>query len=176
MTLGRLAIAADGRRLLSVNLRLLASLYAFLGIGILGTQLAGSVLPASGGPSAIGLGKELVLGGLLARVVALVAWFVQRRIQQIATSAMASNDNNCVRWKNHFRAIQLVTLLIIIRSIVGTVEYVQGPDGFVISYEIFIYVFDAALMWLVMAIYTILHSGRLVRDAQWQKTMISAKD
>ncbi|KAI1743191.1 RTA1-domain-containing protein [Xylaria scruposa] len=180
MTLGRLAAAVDCRRCVPVSPKLLTPLYVLLDLGVVATQLAGSVLPASGDPSAIELSKKLVLGGLLAQVAALtifiiIAQFTQNRIKQMSTPAILLNDDTLVHWKNHFRAIQLVTLLIIVRSIVRTVEYVQGPEGFVISHEVFIYVFDAAPMWLVMAIYTVLHPGRLVRDARRQKNMIGAK-
>ncbi|KAI0517646.1 RTA1-domain-containing protein [Xylaria bambusicola] len=180
MTLGRLATAVDSRRCLPVTPRLLTPLYVLLDVGVVGTQLAGSVLPASGEPSAIELSKKLVLSGLLAQAVALtifilIAWFVEHRIKQISSPTIVLNDNTLAHWGNHFRAIQGVTLLIIVRSIVRTVEYVQGPDGFVISHEAFIYIFDAVLMWLVMAIYTVLHPGRLVRDTRRQKNIKGAK-
>ncbi|KAI1365963.1 RTA1-domain-containing protein [Xylaria arbuscula] len=181
MTLGRLVVAVDGRRSLPISPRLLTPLYVLIDLGVVGTQLAGSVLPASGEPSAIELSEKLVLGGLIAQVAALsifilIAWLAQRRIQQMSTPTIVLNgEGSVVNWKNHFRAIQLVTLLIIVRSIVRTVEYVQGPDGFVISHEVFIYLFDAALMWLVMLIYAILHPGRLVRDSRRKKNMIGAK-
>ena len=179
MTLGRLVVAVDGRRCLPISPRLLTPLYVLIDLGVVGTQLAGSVLPASGEPSAIELSKKLVLGGLIAQVAALtifilIAWVAQRRIKRTSNPAIALNgDTFVVNWKNHFRAIQLVTLLIIVRSIVRTVEYVQGPDGFVISHEVFIYLFDAVPMFLVMAIYAILHPGRLVRDSRQEKNMVS---
>ncbi|KAI0147638.1 RTA1-domain-containing protein [Xylariaceae sp. FL1272] len=171
MTLPRLTAAVDIRRKSLWMSRLLTPLYVVIDLGTVGTQLAGSVLPASGEPSAIELSKKLVLGGLLAQVVALtifiiVAWFTQRRIAKDPPQPITVTNGSTVNWKNHFRAIQLVTLLVIVRSIVRTIEYLQGQDGFVISHEVFIYLFDAVPMFLIMTVYLGLHPGRLVKDVR----------
>ncbi|KAI0422681.1 RTA-like protein [Xylaria grammica] len=169
MTLGRVAIAVGARHYMPLSPRLLTPLYVVIDIGTLATQLAGSVLPASGDPSAIELSKKVVLGGLVAQLGALavfifITWLVKRRIKQSPTRIILKDTS--INWKNHFRAIMLVTLLIIVRSIVRTVEYLQGESGTVMSNEAFIYVFDAAPMWLVMATYLALHPGRLVRHGR----------
>ncbi|KAI0534690.1 putative RTA1 domain protein [Xylaria digitata] len=166
MTLGRVTIALGARSYMPLSPQLLTPLYVIIDIGTFATQLAGSVLPASGDPTAIELSKKVVLGGLLAQLVALavfmlITWLVKRRIKHSPTHIILKDTS--INWKNHFRAIMIVTLLIIVRSVVRTIEYVQGEGGTVISNEAFIYVFDAALMWLVMAIYLALHPGRLVR-------------
>ncbi|KAI1419861.1 RTA1-domain-containing protein [Xylaria sp. FL1777] len=169
MTLGRITIAVGARSYMPLSSRLLTTLYVIIDVGTLATQLAGSVLPASGDPSAIELSKKVVLGGLLAQLGALtififITWLVKRRIKHGPTHVILRDPS--VNWKNHFRAIIVVTLLIIIRSIVRTVEYLQGEGGTVISHEAFIYVFDATPMWLVMATYLVLHPGRLVRHGR----------
>ncbi|KAI0975442.1 RTA1-domain-containing protein [Xylaria arbuscula] len=169
MSLGRVATAVGARSYMPLSSRLLTSLYVIIDVGTLATQLAGSVLPASGEPSAIELSKKIVLGGLLAQIGALtifilITWLVKHRIKHTPTRAILSDTS--VNWKNHFRAIMAVTVLIIVRSVVRTVEYLQGDDGFVMSHEAFIYVFDASPMWLVMATYLVLHPGRLVRHGR----------
>ncbi|KAI1279469.1 RTA1-domain-containing protein [Xylaria sp. FL0933] len=169
MTLGRITTAVGARSYMPLSSRLLTSLYVLVDVGTLATQLAGSVLPASGEPSAIELSKKIVLGGLLAQLGALaifilITWSVKHRIKREPPRALLRDPS--VNWKNHFRAIMLVTVLIIVRSIVRTIEYLQGDGGTVMSHEVFIYVFDAAPMWLVMATYLVLHPGRLVRHGR----------
>ncbi|KAJ2989742.1 hypothetical protein NUW58_g3313 [Xylaria curta] len=169
MTLGRIAIAVGARNYMPINPKLLTPLYVLIDIGTLATQLGGSILPASGDPSAIELSKKVVLGGLIAQLVALtvfifITWLVKRRINRTPTRVILEDPS--VNWKNHFRAIMAVTLLIVVRSIVRTIEYLQGEDGFVISHEEFIYVFDALPMFLVMIIYLALHPGRLIRHGR----------
>ncbi|KAI0809910.1 RTA1-domain-containing protein [Xylaria sp. FL0064] len=169
MTLGRITTAVGARSYMPLSSKLLTSLYVLVDVGTLATQLAGSVLPASGEPSAIELSKKIVLGGLLAQLGALaifilISWSVKHRIKREPPRTLLRDPS--VNWKNHFRAIILVTVLIIVRSIVRTVEYLQGEGGTVMSHEAFIYVFDAAPMWLVMVTYLVLHPGRLVRHGR----------
>ena len=46
------------------------------------------------------------------------------------------------------------------------VEYAQGEGGFVLSHEVFIYLFDALLMFLAVVTFLVLHPSRLIRDAK----------
>lgn len=52
-------------------------------------------------------------------------------------------------------ALQASSGLIIVRSIVRLVEFIQGFDGYIISHEVFIYVFDALPMFLVTVAFCI---------------------
>ncbi|KAI0466138.1 RTA1-domain-containing protein [Xylaria cf. heliscus] len=169
MTLGRIVLAVGARSYMPISPKVLTPLYVLIDIGTLATQLAGSVIPASGEPSAIELSKKLVLGGLLAQLVALtifvfIAFIVKQRIKRSPTQFILKDAS--VNWRNHFTAVIVVTILILVRSIVRAIEYLQGDGGYVMSHEAFIYVFDAAPMWLVMAVYLLLHPGRLVRHGR----------
>ena len=166
MTLGRIATAIGARRSLIVSPRLLTPLYILIDIGCVATQLIGSILPASGDPSAIEMSRTIILGGLIAQIAALtvfilIAWHAQRRTGRSLPRILRANPT--VNWENHFRAIYLIVILIIVRSVVRAIEFLQGDGGYVISHEAFIYALDAAPMWIVMVIYAVLHPGRLIR-------------
>ncbi|KAI0457370.1 putative RTA1 domain protein [Xylaria acuta] len=86
----RLATAVGARSYPPVNPKLLTPLYVPIDIGTLATQLAGSVLPASGKPSDIELSRKLVLGGLVAQLGALTVFIlitllVKQRIKRSPT-------------------------------------------------------------------------------------------
>nr|CAI6580598.1 BBF_HP1_G0028170.mRNA.1.CDS.1 [Saccharomyces cerevisiae] len=49
----------------------------------------------------------------------------------------------------------LSSILIMVRSIVRLVEFVEGYDGFIISHEYFIYVFDAVPMLLAAIVFIV---------------------
>lgn len=172
MSCGRTIMALDARRYTLISPRWLTKIYVLIDIGAVATQLVGSVLPASGTESAIELSKKVILGGLITQLVALAAFILQLAVVYVRTKRdpppvvfmMAS-----VRWENHFRAAEVVIVLLIVRSIVRAVEYLQGDGGFVISHEFFIYFFDAALMWIVMMMYLVIHPARLIRDARVKK-------
>lgn len=50
--------------------------------------------------------------------------------------------------QNHSRALELVSLLLIVRSVVCAIEYLQYVEGFAALHGVFIYLFDAFLIWL----------------------------
>ena len=169
MTLGRIATAIGARRSLVVSPRLLTPLYILIDIGCVATQLIGSTLPASGDPDAIKMSRTIILGGLIAQIAALgvfllIAWHAERRTGRDPPRILRISPT--VNWKNHFRAIYLIVVLIVVRSVVRAIEFLQGDGGYVISHEAFIYALDAAPMWIVMVIYAVLHPGRLIRHGR----------
>jgi hypothetical protein len=53
-----------------------------------------------------------------------------------------------------------------VRSIFRLAEYLQGNNGYLLHHEIFLYVFDALLMFITMVVFNIVHPqevGRLLR-------------
>jgi hypothetical protein len=69
-----------------------------------------------------------------------------------------------IKWRRHFRAIEVTAVLLIVRAIVRAVEYLQGQNGEIMSHEVYLYVFDAALMLLVMLVFLGVHPKNLVRE------------
>lgn len=58
-------------------------------------------------------------------------------------------------------ALHTSSVLILVRSVVRVVEYVQGTDGFVMSNEVFIYAFDGLLMWVMLVVFVIVHPSEV---------------
>lgn len=54
------------------------------------------------------------------------------------------------------------SILILVRSIFRLIEYAQGNDGYLISHEVFMYVFDAMLMFFTMVVMSIYHPSELL--------------
>jgi hypothetical protein len=53
------------------------------------------------------------------------------------------------------------SLLIMIRSVFRVVEYVQGTGGYLLSHEIYGYIFDALLMFFVVGVVNIAHPTQI---------------
>jgi hypothetical protein len=64
-------------------------------------------------------------------------------------------------WQEHIIALYIGSLLILVRSIFRVVEYLQGWQGYILSHEIFLYIFDACLMLLVMLIFNWIHPSQI---------------
>ncbi|KAL0936381.1 rta1 domain-containing protein [Colletotrichum truncatum] len=167
MSLGRIVIALDLRRHAIISPRLTAFFYVVVDIGCFVTQVFGSIMPASGDPSALDMSKKLIMGGLLAQLIviclfALSCWHSHRWAKREGPNLNATHAG--INWNKYYRMTYLVALLMFIRSLVRGIEYLEGQGGYIMSHEVFIYLFDAVLMVAIMALYLWIHPGRLVRD------------
>jgi hypothetical protein len=173
MGLGRIIIALDAQRHSIINIRWMTKIYVLIDFGCIVSQFIGASLPASGDPASIKNARIILLSGLITQVIALslfifTCWHVHTRIKKDPPEVILKASS--VRWQNQFRAIEVVTLLLIFRGAVRTVEYLQGSEGYVISHEAFIYACDAAPMFVVMVIFLLIYPGQLVRDTHRLKS------
>ncbi|KAI8188226.1 Protoporphyrin uptake protein 1 [Colletotrichum sp. SAR11_239] len=167
MSLGRIIIALDLRRHAAISPRLTAFFYVVVDIGCFVSQVLGSVMPASGDPSAIDLSKKIIMGGLLAQlgVICLFALSCAHSHRWAKREAPNLNATHAgINWNKYYLMTYGVALLMFVRSLVRGIEYLQGEGGYIIKHEFFVYAFDAALMVAIMALYLWIHPGRLVRD------------
>ena len=81
----------------------------------------------------------------------------------------------------HWRTLNLtllgISLLILIRSLVRAIEFIQGSKGFIISHEYFLYVFDALLMILATLVWIVTFKfGDVFKIVYEVKTLDPFKD
>ena len=60
-------------------------------------------------------------------------------------------------WRKHLNTLYAASALILIRSVFRVIEFKQGNDGYLLGYEVFLYIFDATLMLGVMALFHVVH-------------------
>lgn len=65
-------------------------------------------------------------------------------------------------WKKHIYALFGTSVLIMVRSVFRAIEYLQGSNGYILSREAYLYVFDAMLMLAVMVIFHFLHPSEVM--------------
>ena len=70
-------------------------------------------------------------------------------------------DISQLPWKRHIFVLYVTSILILIRSIFRAAEYIQGQDGYLLSKEVFLYAFDAALMLIVMVLFNMIHPSQI---------------
>lgn len=58
--------------------------------------------------------------------------------------------------------LYFASLLILVRSVVRVVEYIQGNTGYILSHEVFLYIFDATLMFIAIAVFNFVHPSQLI--------------
>lgn len=78
-----------------------------------------------------------------------------------STAVLLREDVNELPWKHHLYVLYATSALILIRSIFRVAEYVQGNSGYLLSHEVYLYVFDAALMFIVMILFNWIHPSQV---------------
>lgn len=100
-------------------------------------------------------GERIIIGGLCVQLLffglfMLVAAIFHMRILRVPTAKV---DSLTVPWQRFLMVLYVASCLIMVRSVFRVVEYIQGSDGYLMSKEMFIYIFDASLMFLTMIIF-----------------------
>jgi hypothetical protein len=67
-----------------------------------------------------------------------------------------------VPWQSYLFILYGASLMIMIRSVFRIIEYVVGQDGYLLDHEIFLYIFDAVLMFLTMVLFNVYHPSRII--------------
>ncbi|KAI5917394.1 RTA1-domain-containing protein [Camillea tinctor] len=174
MSLGRLTVGLGAQRHSVISVRWMTKIYVLVDIGCIGSQFVGSIIPASGDPDAIKNSRIILIAGLIVQLSALslfifTCWHVHTRVKRNPPDMLL--ENPALQWEKYFWAVEGMTGLMLIRSMVRSIEYLQGEGGFVISHEVFIYLFDAVPMLLIMVILAVVHPGRLIRQVRGFKAL-----
>ena len=115
----------------------------------------------TGNQSSINIGQDIIVGGLFIQLLffgafILVAALFHIRLRKVPTSRALDTP-----WEKHMIALYASSLLILVRSIFRVIEYLQGFEGYILSHEAFLYVFDACLMLSVMLIFNWCHPSQI---------------
>jgi hypothetical protein len=109
------------------------------------------------------MGEKLVIAGLFVQLLffgffIVVAAIFHIRIIRVPTAPSLMRD---IPWKKHMYVLYWASLLIMIRSIFRVVEYIQGHDGYLLRHEVYLYIFDAVLMFLTMLAFNWCHPSEV---------------
>ena len=89
------------------------------------------------------------------------AFFRREHKSLASTTSMALTRNtvppranlNELPWKRHLYNLYFTSGLLVVRSLFRIIEYIQGNSGYLLSHEVFLYIFDAVLMLAVMVMF-----------------------
>ncbi|PVH70445.1 RTA1 domain protein [Cadophora sp. DSE1049] len=161
MALGRIILLVDGEQHSLIRKRWLTKIFVCGDVISFFAQGAGGGIQASGTATSLTTGSHIIVGGLFVQLIffglfIIVAIVFHMRMHSAPTVASLS-----VPWKTHMYTLYATSLLIMIRSIFRVVEYLQGFSGYILSHEIYLYIFDACLMFAVMVIFNFIHPSEI---------------
>lgn len=134
----------------------------------------GGGIMASGTISAMNTGENITIGGLAVQLVFFSVFIIastifHHRIRKNHASGSSSASpapkpyvGRAATWETVMLGLYMASVLILIRSIFRLIEYAQGNDGYLISHEVFMYVFDAMFMFFTMVAMSIFHPSSVL--------------
>ncbi|KAH6693790.1 RTA1 like protein-domain-containing protein [Plectosphaerella plurivora] len=166
MILGRLIRALRAEHLSFIPVKWLTKIFVIGDVVAFTMQAGGGGIQAAGTLELYELGEKIIIVGLFVQIVIFSIFMatsitVHRRISADPTPAAIRGN---VPWKKHLWVLYATSLLILVRSAFRVVEYLQGNGGYLISHEIYLYIFDAVLMAAVMLIFVIWYIGDLEQN------------
>lgn len=158
MILGRLILLTGGERYSLVRRTWLTKIFVGGDIMSFMMQSAGGGIMSSGA-SGMKSGEKIIVGGLFVQILFFGLFFVTAIMFQIRGRDHLATLGSNIPWKKHLYSLYAVSILILIRSAFRVIEYIQGNAGFLLKHEVFLYVFDAVLMFIVVVVLNVSHPG-----------------
>lgn len=158
-TLGRLVRSVNGQFACPIKSTWLTPIFVTGDVFVFLLQASGGGLMTQAGR--FQTGQYLVLAGIVLQmiwfgifVVVALIWHLRMRAACLSTSSR-TGSSTAFGWSKDLWVLYAVSVCIIVRSIYRTVDYAGGYDGYVMTHEWFLYVFDGLFMLLASVLYTI---------------------
>jgi hypothetical protein len=158
MCLGEIIKSLGAGQYSLIPLKYLTKLFVMGDVSSFLLQAAGGGIMSSGNTG--GIGKTLIIIGLFVQVAffggfVVVMSLFSYRIHHTPTKVSSSLKNTRPafgNWKHGLVVLVISSILILIRSLYRVVEYVQGQDGYLMSHEVYLFIFDSFLIFLCVVV------------------------
>ncbi|KAI4727756.1 RTA1-domain-containing protein [Aureobasidium sp. EXF-10728] len=166
MTLGRVIVALESDKDHTlIRPRWLSKIFVLFDIICFLVQIGGIGMQCTTSLSVQKTGRTVTIIGLVLQLVIfaffiIVALVFHRRINARPTSV---SIHHTIHWVRHLRIMYATSVLVLVRNIFRIAEYIEGSDGPIGHSEVYLYIFDSALMAGLMWAFVIVHPGRLLR-------------
>jgi SNF family Na+-dependent transporter len=106
-------------------------------------------------------GQNVIKIGLIVQIVFLALFLVTSVSFHIRLAKNGSAFVTRVPWRRHQMALYITSALVFVRSIFRFIEYELGTSGPLLQHEYWSYIFDAALMVIVMLVFNVIYPGEI---------------
>jgi hypothetical protein len=148
--------------------RLLTKMFVVVDIACFGTQVAGGIMSGSDDMNEASQGKTLITVGLVLQIIAFAFFVTWTAIfhKRMASASFNGLLHGVLQWQKYLYALYAISLLFVVRNITRLLEYNEGPDSPMLSNEAYIYALEAFTMLFIVAVFLVLHPGRLRMKAR----------
>ncbi|KAL1975870.1 hypothetical protein VTN31DRAFT_4262 [Thermomyces dupontii] len=157
MILGRLIRTLRAEHLSLVPVKWITKFFVTGDIISFTLQAGGGGVQSGGTLDLFEIGEKIIITGLFMQLTIFGFFVVASAIFHHRTSRSPTHVavRGDVPWRRYLWVLYSASGLIWVRSVFRVVEYLQGNGGYLISHEVFLYVFDTLLMVAVMAIFLV---------------------
>ncbi|KAL2815211.1 RTA1 like protein-domain-containing protein [Aspergillus cavernicola] len=177
MVLGRLVTYLDAQQHSLVRVTWMTKIFVTGDVVSFLMQCGGGGLMAGDDPDTRTIGENITIIGLVVQVVffgfflitsIIFHWRINRTPTARSTEGLQHRGGSWMarNWVTLLIALYVVSVLILIRSVFRLVEFIDGYGGYLMSHEVFIYLFDATLMLFVMGILNFWHPCYVISDGK----------
>ncbi|KAI9367228.1 RTA1 like protein-domain-containing protein [Aspergillus egyptiacus] len=163
MALGRIVLVTDGEPYCWIRRKWLTKIFLLGDIISFIMQGAGGGIMTSGTASALTTGENIIIVGLVVQLI-FFSVFVYTSIRfHLGMRKGLSRKvlHTQPPWERHIYALYAGSLLIFVRCLFRLIEYGQGNDGYLVSHEVYLYIFDGVLMFLTMGVFAWVHPSEI---------------
>ncbi|PYH90742.1 RTM1-like protein [Aspergillus ellipticus CBS 707.79] len=178
MTLGRIIKFLHGERLSVIPVKWLTKIFVCGDILSFCLQAGGGGIMAQGASTTVKIGQWVLIVGLCVQLVFFGAFLIASitfhyRITlspTVESEKTIHHDGGLLRrdWVGLLYASYLVSMFILVRSVYRLIEFAQGNNGYFISHELYLYMFDALMMLQVMVVMNVFHPSVVLSSKSHQ--------
>ncbi|KAH7378030.1 RTA1 protein [Cadophora sp. MPI-SDFR-AT-0126] len=163
MELSRIIILVDGESRALIKKKWLTKIFVIGDVLSFFIQGGGGGIQSSGSSSSLTTGKYIIVGGLFVQILFFGCFIaVSIHFYLAMKKGPTSRAQSDTPWRKHLMALFIGSALIMVRSLFRVIEYLQGFSGYLLSHEVYLYVFDAVLMFAVMMLFNVIHPSEVV--------------
>lgn len=110
------------------------------------------------------LAENVIIAGLFVQIGFFGLFVVTSAVfhVRILRQPTAASQHVGAPWQRYLSLLYAASGSILLRSVFRAVEYIQGDNGYLLSVEAFLYVFDAGLMLVTMLLFNVWHPGAIM--------------
>jgi hypothetical protein len=109
------------------------------------------------------MGENIILGGLFVQIIFFCFFVVSALVFRFRIAKNPTAQSHALHgvFRKHIYVLYSTSILIVVRSIIRVIEYIQGQQGYILQHEYFLYVFDATLMLFVLVFFNFVHPSEI---------------
>lgn len=178
MYLGRIIVAVHSEEYCIVPVRWLTKIFVCCDIFCFLVQgSGGGLMSGAKTVSRMHLGEHVILAGLVFQIMTFIFFVVVAAMfhMRMLAHPKPQGPQGGLPWQRLLLGLYSVSMLIVVRNVVRAIQYGMGSKGYLLAHEWVTYVFDAALMVMVLLICLLWYGSGVGSKAKQESIESSAQ-